>query len=322
MQGETVVGQAIVSQSVQPILATLAETSLDASAGVAVQVWLVGPGDICAACPRRPDCPDPSSCLHLATVAGALEPADVPVSRLPLGTSPVGRVPGSGETLVERDKLAELGVADPAWLRHSGTKAVVALPLQQGRRVLGVLVTMVKSKPTAEQVRSLAGAARLAAEAIGNVEAYRTLAAERNRLAARNARLQGARAGGPGLGLPEEPATAGPGAPAIAASLPTPEASAAPASTAPAAPVAPAAVGPAVPAAAEALAATGAMLHSERFTLPPLRSFAQIQREGILHALERAGWRVSGPRGAAAALGLKPTTLESKMKRLGIRRPR
>jgi hypothetical protein len=316
MQGENLAGQAIVSQSVRPILATLAETSLDASAGVAVQVWLTGPGDICADCPRRPDCPDPSSCLHLASVAGALEPADIPVSRLPLGTSPIGRVPGSGEALVERDKLVELGVADPSWLRRSGTRAVVALPLQQGRRVLGVLVAMVKSKPTAEQVRSLGGAARLAAEAIGNVEAYRTLAAERNRLAARNARLQSARVGGPSLGLPEEPA------PAAAASLPAPGAPAAPAATVSATPGTPAAAGPPVPATADALAATGAMLQSERFTLPPLRSFAQIQREGILHALERAGWRVSGPRGAAAALGLKPTTLESKMKRLGIRRPR
>jgi formate hydrogenlyase transcriptional activator len=32
-------------------------------------------------------------------------------------------------------------------------------------------------------------------------------------------------------------------------------------------------------------------------------------------------WRVSGPKGAAVRLGLKPTTLESRMKRLGIVRP-
>jgi transcriptional regulator with GAF, ATPase, and Fis domain len=53
----------------------------------------------------------------------------------------------------------------------------------------------------------------------------------------------------------------------------------------------------------------------------PLRSFAEVQREGILRTLERTGWRVSGPKGAAAVLRLKPTTLESKMKKLGIRRP-
>jgi formate hydrogenlyase transcriptional activator len=44
-------------------------------------------------------------------------------------------------------------------------------------------------------------------------------------------------------------------------------------------------------------------------------------RQRILEALERTGWRVSGPRGAAQLLGLKPTTLEARMKRLGIARP-
>jgi len=32
-------------------------------------------------------------------------------------------------------------------------------------------------------------------------------------------------------------------------------------------------------------------------------------------------WRLGGPEGAAARLGLKPTTLFHKMKRLGITRP-
>jgi transcriptional regulator with GAF, ATPase, and Fis domain len=44
-------------------------------------------------------------------------------------------------------------------------------------------------------------------------------------------------------------------------------------------------------------------------------------RERIIEALEQTGWRVSGPRGAAHLLGLKPTTLEARMKRLGITRP-
>jgi len=41
----------------------------------------------------------------------------------------------------------------------------------------------------------------------------------------------------------------------------------------------------------------------------------------ILETLEEAGWVVGGPRGAAAKLGLKRTTLLAKMKRLGISRP-
>lgn len=294
-------GQVTILQTVQPILATMAEAALAASGGVAAQVWLTGPGDICSECPRRPDCPDQAACLHLATLAGGIEPASVPTSRLPLGSSPIGRVPGADEAIVQGDDLADLGIADAAWLRRSGIKAVAALPLRHSRRGLGVLVVLAKSKPSDGQLRVLDGATRLGAEAIGNVEAYRTLAADRNRLAAKNARLRS------GLGLPEEPE---PAPPPVAAMPPR-----APAAVPPAAPPPPA------PAAAEVVAGTGAMLHSERFTLPPLRSFAQIQREGILHALERTGWRVSGPRGAAAALGVKPTTLESKMKRLGIRRP-
>jgi PAS domain S-box-containing protein len=46
-----------------------------------------------------------------------------------------------------------------------------------------------------------------------------------------------------------------------------------------------------------------------------------LTRERIIEALEETGWRVSGPRGAAQRLGLKPTTLEARMKRMGISRP-
>jgi formate hydrogenlyase transcriptional activator len=42
----------------------------------------------------------------------------------------------------------------------------------------------------------------------------------------------------------------------------------------------------------------------------------------ILETLRTAGGRIGGPRGAAARLGLKRTTLVSKMKRLGIYQPR
>jgi formate hydrogenlyase transcriptional activator len=38
--------------------------------------------------------------------------------------------------------------------------------------------------------------------------------------------------------------------------------------------------------------------------------------------LEETGWRVSGEGGAARLLGMKPTTLEARMKKLGITRPR
>src|SRR6201988_3565650 len=46
----------------------------------------------------------------------------------------------------------------------------------------------------------------------------------------------------------------------------------------------------------------------------------KVRRE-ILVACQRANWRLGGPRGAAARLGLKRTTLFYKMKRLGITPP-
>jgi formate hydrogenlyase transcriptional activator len=50
-------------------------------------------------------------------------------------------------------------------------------------------------------------------------------------------------------------------------------------------------------------------------------TFRDSQRALILRALHVSSWVVGGPRGAAARLGLKRTTLISKMKKLGISRP-
>ncbi|MFH1313132.1 MAG: sigma 54-interacting transcriptional regulator [Candidatus Eisenbacteria bacterium] len=46
-----------------------------------------------------------------------------------------------------------------------------------------------------------------------------------------------------------------------------------------------------------------------------------MERQHIMRVLEQTGWRVRGKGGAAEALGLKATTLESRMKKLGIKRP-
>jgi formate hydrogenlyase transcriptional activator len=50
------------------------------------------------------------------------------------------------------------------------------------------------------------------------------------------------------------------------------------------------------------------------------RSLEEVERQHIVAVLEETGWRVSGERGAAGILGLKRTTLEARMKKLGIHR--
>lgn len=44
----------------------------------------------------------------------------------------------------------------------------------------------------------------------------------------------------------------------------------------------------------------------------------EVERNHIRYMLERTGWRVRGSGGAAETLGLKPTTLEARMKKLGV----
>jgi formate hydrogenlyase transcriptional activator len=46
-----------------------------------------------------------------------------------------------------------------------------------------------------------------------------------------------------------------------------------------------------------------------------------VQSQQITQVLDRVGWRVRGPGGAAEILGINPNTLDSRMAKLGIRRP-
>jgi formate hydrogenlyase transcriptional activator len=51
------------------------------------------------------------------------------------------------------------------------------------------------------------------------------------------------------------------------------------------------------------------------------RTLEEAEREHILATLKETGWLVSGPRGAAARLGMNRSTLQFRMKKLGILRP-
>ena len=51
-------------------------------------------------------------------------------------------------------------------------------------------------------------------------------------------------------------------------------------------------------------------------------TLAEAERSHILAALKQTNWVIGGPSGAAARLGMKRTTLLSRMQKLGISRPR
>jgi formate hydrogenlyase transcriptional activator len=71
-----------------------------------------------------------------------------------------------------------------------------------------------------------------------------------------------------------------------------------------------------------------APIAAEENSLAPSTSLAthistleEAERQHILRALKQTQWRIAGPKGAAALLGMKRTTLQARMRKLGIRRP-
>jgi PAS domain S-box-containing protein len=78
-----------------------------------------------------------------------------------------------------------------------------------------------------------------------------------------------------------------------------------------------------------ALPDTGARPRPERAPLAsgpaPIRTareLEELERANLLRALEATAWKVAGADGAATLLGLSPSTLNSRMKALGLQRPR
>ena len=234
-------------------LAALTEAALAASGGVLARVWLLGPGDICAHCPMRPECPDQTRCLHLAASAGVTTRLDGPYRRFPLGAREVGNVPLDRKPFLASDGEDLAALADPLWLATHGIRGFAAVPLEHEGHCIGVLAVFACDALAPEVVRGLESAARLGALALGSTRAFYELTRpQRDRLAAHKnqpSRLQ------------------------------------------------------------EVMASN------------VFRPLAESEREIIEKVLTHTGGRVSGPRGAARILGLKPTTLFSRMKKLGVKRP-
>ncbi|HKQ56653.1 MAG TPA: hypothetical protein VJY35_02185, partial [Candidatus Eisenbacteria bacterium] len=114
-------------------LEALARESLAACDAVLVRIWTLGPGDLCATCPMRPECPDQRRCLHLSVSVGLTSRLDGPFRRFPVGARRVGRVVVDRKPYVERGDLKGRGIAEPGWLELHGVRSFVAVPIGMGR---------------------------------------------------------------------------------------------------------------------------------------------------------------------------------------------
>jgi transcriptional regulator of acetoin/glycerol metabolism len=57
-------------------------------------------------------------------------------------------------------------------------------------------------------------------------------------------------------------------------------------------------------------------------TIHSTQNLGELERAHIVSVLEKCGWTVKGPGNAAEQLGIHPSTLRGRMKRLRISRPR
>ncbi len=66
----------------------------------------------------------------------------------------------------------------------------------------------------------------------------------------------------------------------------------------------------------------GDAVQSPRQEGPPADapSLEDLQRQHILRVLEQAGWKISGPKGAAEILKIHPNTLRDRIRKLGLSR--
>ncbi|HEY9171435.1 MAG TPA: sigma 54-interacting transcriptional regulator [Verrucomicrobiae bacterium] len=121
---------------------------------VCVQIWLIEPGDRCAVCPRRAECPDQTRCLHLVagkgvSLAGSAAEAprfDDPTARVPLGVGFLGKAVVRGEQIVLRDlpnQRDELAGFD--WVDREQIRACGATPIIHKGEVLGAIMGFTRS---------------------------------------------------------------------------------------------------------------------------------------------------------------------------------
>jgi PAS domain S-box-containing protein len=186
-------------RSLEQLLQKLRDRTMERSHFACVQIWLIKPGDRCATCPKRPECPDQSRCLHLVVAAGKsmLEwgkefgRLDPETAREPLGIPPIGSVVVSDQPRTVPD-LYQLPVSplDPDWMREEGIRGYAINPIRYQGEALGAMVSATR-EPFMEELRPWG---RVFADHLGaamaNVRAFEELGVAGQRLGQANQRLE------------------------------------------------------------------------------------------------------------------------------------
>ena len=188
-------------QSLDRLLKRLVCRVLKRSGVARVRIWLIGKGDLCATCARRPDCPDQTRCLHAVAggsnlLDGAQEEEEYSnltdrYSRLPLGVGVAGKIGSTGQQIVLRDLDKDPGeLAYVDWLQREQIRGFNGVPIVYKGEVLGVIAVFARMNvPEGAETWSRIFADHVAGT-IANVRAFEEIQRLKTQLEQQNAYLQ------------------------------------------------------------------------------------------------------------------------------------
>ena len=184
---------------VDPLLRLIVQRLHERPHVALARIWLRAPGDICAECPMRSECPSQVECLHLVASAGSPRAAadedwsriDGSFRRFPLGVRKVGHTAATGEA-VEIADIRDGGkwIARPEWVEREGIQGFAVQPLAYEQDVLGVLAVFTRRRLDHDAFEWQRMVADHAAGAIANARAFEEIDRLRARLELENTYLR------------------------------------------------------------------------------------------------------------------------------------
>lgn len=255
------------------------------------RIWLLDEREKCDVCAKMHTDGERHAALHLSAGAGrSLHPeCNEDWSKLngssrciQLGAGKVGRIGATGESVfVDDAEHDQRWSLNREWVRSESIAGFTGHPLSYRGEIVGVIVLFSRERLTQADFELLRGFADLAAIAIANARDFEAVERVRLRLETENAFLREELDRIHAIGRIVDKS-------------------------------------PAIRKLQDQIAAAA----SSVLPLPRTdRDLRRFEEESIRAVLETTNWKVYGPRGAADVLQMKPTTLASRMKSLGIRKP-
>ena len=137
-------------QSLDQLLQKVVQRAVERPDMACAQIWLIDRGDLCTACPRRPECPDQSRCLHLVAgrgVSASDSGQEVPrfddlKARMPLGVGLLGKAAVTGQQSLVRnmDEQQPGDMIGFDWLKQERIRGCGVTPIIFKGAVLGVII--------------------------------------------------------------------------------------------------------------------------------------------------------------------------------------